>query len=566
MVESNPGIDYWEFLAGLALFLFAMGQLESALKSMGGRTLAQFLKQQSENRFKAVLGGLLGTALLQSSSVVGLMVLAFVGAGLLSLAGGLGVIFGSNLGTTFTGWIVATLGFKVDLFSLALPLIGLGGAAHLFGRGRLAQIGKALLGLGLLLMGLQFMKSSVASLEQMIDVASLADLRPWQYLLFGVVVAAVIQSSSATMMITLTALSVGIITLPNAAAVAIGADLGTTTTVVLGALKGSTPKRQVAAGHVLFNVLTDALAFLLRVPLLGIVAAIGIEDPLYALVAFHSLFNLMGLCLFLPFTGQFARFLQHLIKPEKTHEATYLAEVGSGGGEAAMQATEYEAEHLIARVIRLLSIAFDPPLVLPGQGYPVRQWRSQDPAVNRDFNSSYRAVKKLEGEILDFAVRLESTPLSPQESIRLNQLLVAVREATHSAKSIKDITHNLAEFRSATSDAEAKYRRLFRADMEQFFLDLFNMKETQDDEVRLEELIEAMNRLEARHDRVHEQIYRDIQQGNLAESRISSMLNVNREILISGRAMLISMACYHLDYEHAQAIVRLPRPVTPGGR
>lgn len=564
MVEANQAINYWEFLAGLALFLFAMGLLESALKSMGGRTLARFLKQQSENRFKAVIGGLLGTALLQSSSVVGLMVLAFVGAGLLSLAGGLGVIFGSNLGTTFTGWIVATLGFKIDLFAFALPLIALGGAAHLFGRGRLVQIGKAVLGLGLLLMGLQFMKTSVASLEQLIDVASLANLQPWQYLLFGVVVAAVIQSSSATMMITLTALSVGIITLPNAAAVAIGADLGTTTTVVLGALKGSTPKRQVAAGHVLFNVVTDVLAFLLRVPLLGIVAAIGIEDPLYALVAFHSLFNLMGLCLFLPFTGQFAGLLQRLIKPEKTHEATYLAEVSSGAGDAAMQATRSETAHLISRVIRLVTIAFDPPLALPREGYPVGQWRQEVQSDDRAFNSSYRAIKKLEGEILDFAIQLEATPLSPEESTRLNQMLVAVREATHSAKSIKDITHNLAEFRSTVSDPEARYRQVFRADMECFFTDLFNMKEAEDDEVQLEELIETMSRLEARHDKVHEQIYRDIQQGKLTESRISSMLNVNREILISGRALLIAMACYHLDDKQARAIARMPRPITPG--
>ena len=562
MVEVNQAINYWEFLAGLALFLFAMGLLESALKSMGGRTLARFLKQQSENRFKAVIGGLLGTALLQSSSVVGLMVLAFVGAGLLSLAGGLGVIFGSNLGTTFTGWIVATLGFKVDLFSLALPLIALGGAAHLFGRGRLVQIGKAFLGLGLLLMGLQFMKSSVASLEQMIDVASLANLQPWQYLLFGALVAAVIQSSSATMMITLTALSVGIVTLPNAAAVAIGADLGTTTTVVLGALKGSTPKRQVAAGHVLFNVITDALAFLLRVPLLGLVAAIGIEDPLYALVAFHSLFNLMGLCLFLPFTRQFANLLQRLIKPENTHEAAYLAEVSSGAGDAALQATESETAHLVSRVIRLVTIAFDPPLALPRKGYPVGPWEQEILSDDREFNASYRAIKKLEGEILDFAVRLEATPLSAEESIRLNQLLVAVREATHSAKSIKDITHNLAEFRSTASGAEIEYRKMFRADMERFFLDLFSMKEAEDDEVQLEELVEAMSLLESRHDKVHEQIYRDIQQGSLTESRISSMLNVNREILISGRALLIAMACYHLDSKQAQAIARMPRPIT----
>jgi phosphate:Na+ symporter len=554
-------IDFWELAAGLILFLFAMSQLESALKSLGGRSLARFLKQQSDNRFKAVMGGLVGTALLQSSSVVALMVLAFVGAGLLSLGGALGVIFGSNLGTTFTGWIIATLGFKVELFSFSLPLIAIGGVTNLFARGRLAEFGKAVLGIGLLLMGLQFMTTSVASLEQLIDVQDLANLAPWQYLLFGVVVAAVIQSSSATMMITLAALNADIISLPSAAAVAIGADLGTTTTVMLGALKGSTPKRQVAAGHVLFNVATDLIAFILRLPLLGLIAAMGIEDPLYALVAFHSLFNLLGLCIFIPFTTQFANLLRRLIRPEETHEAKYLAEVSSGASEAALHATESEAALLITRVIDLIAIAFDPPIALPPGEYPVPHEREILRSPTRDFNESYQSIKRLEGEILDFAIRLQATPLQPQESTRLGQLLFAVREATHSAKSIKDIAHNLAEFRVSSKETELGYRRNFRADMQSFFADLFSLRETNESTVQFDELAEVVNEFEKRHDQVHEKIYRDIQRGSFSESRISSALNVNREILISNRALIVALAYYHLGEQQAEDIALMPRPI-----
>ena len=219
----NDLFDYWGLLAGIALFLFAMSQIEAALKTFGGRSLAIYLKRHTRHRFQSLLGGLVGTALLQSSSVVGLMVLAFVGAGMLTLTAALGIIFGSNLGTTFTGWIVATLGFKVDLSAFSLPLIAIGGGFYLLAGGRWSELGRGLLGLGLLLLGLQFMKDSVASLEALIDINELAALAPWQYLLFGLVVAAVIQSSSATMMITLTALNEGIIDLPNAAALAIGA-------------------------------------------------------------------------------------------------------------------------------------------------------------------------------------------------------------------------------------------------------------------------------------------------------------------------------------------------------
>ena len=271
--------DYWGLLAGVALFLFAMSQLETGLQALGGRSLAIYIRRQAGKRINAVIGGIVSTAFLQSSSVVGLMVLAFTGAGLLNLTAALGIVFGSNLGTTLTGWIVATLGFKFEIFSLSLPLIAVGGLGVVFARDRLTEYGRILLGLGLLLMGLQFMKTSVSAVEQLIDINDLADLAAWQYLLFGTVVAAVIQSSSATMVITLSALHAGIISLPNAAAIAIGADLGTTTTVIIGALNGSATKRQVAAGHVLFNVITDVLAFMLRTPLLGIVAFVRDNRP-----------------------------------------------------------------------------------------------------------------------------------------------------------------------------------------------------------------------------------------------------------------------------------------------
>jgi len=285
------------------------------------------------------------------------------------------------------------------------------------------------------------------------------------------------------MMITLAALNAGIISLENAAAVAIGADLGTTTTVILGALKGSTPKQQVAAGHVLFNVTTDLIAFMLRLPMLGLIAAMGIEDPLYSLVAFHSLFNLLGLFIFIPFTSQFADLLKRLIKPQESHEATYLAEIGSGAGEAALHAAESEAASLITRVIQLIAIAFDPPIALPSGEYPVPHERKIHYSPAKDFNGSYRTIQKLEGEILEFATRLQTTPLQPVESGRLSQLLLAVREATHSAKSIKDIAHNLAEFRISSLAAESGYRQSVRADMGSFFTDLFKLRETNESTV-----------------------------------------------------------------------------------
>ncbi len=549
--------DYWGLLAGVALFLFAMVQLELGLKALGGRQLAAYLKKQTGRRINAVIGGIVSTALLQSSSVVGLMALAFTGAGLLTLTAALGIVFGSNLGTTLTGWIVATIGFKLEIFALSLPLIGIGGLLFVFGRQRWVEYGRAVLALGLLLMGLQLMKSSVASLEALIDISDLAGLAPWQYLLFGMLVAAVIQSSSATMMITLAALNAGIIDLPNAAAVAIGANLGTTSTVVIGAIKGSAVRQQVAAGHVLFNVITDVIAIILRTPMLALIAWLGISDPLYALVAFHSLFNLLGLCLFFPFTEKFANMLQRLIPEQGQQQARYLQDVQSGVGGAAIDACERETSQLLARALRLQMNAFAPPLTQPQGRPPIPHRHGIQKLKLLPFDELYRATKTLEGELLEFAIRLQAGPLESTESARLTQLLRAAREGVHSAKAIKDIRHNLADL--AAADGSGNFVNQVRDLSASFLQDLYNLRDTDEYAVSFEDLAETLIRAQKRHDVFHEAIYTAVRNDQIEESEVSSLLNVNRELLTANRALLMALGNYYLeaarqdDLEHLTA-------------
>ncbi len=550
--------DFWELLAGVSLFLFAMAQLEGALKVLGGRSISLYLGRQTQSRPKAVLGGLLSTAVLQSSSVVGLMVLAFVGAGLLSLPSALGMIFGSNLGTTLTGWIVATLGFKVEIYSLSFPLISLGGFIVLFSSGRATHVGRAIMGLGLLLLGLQFMKSSVASLQGLIDIADLAGLASWKYLLFGFIVAGVIQSSSASIMLTLAALDAAMIDLPSAAAIAIGADLGTTSTVLFGAIGGSVPKKQVAAGHVLFNLVTAVLAFAFRLPLLSLIAALGIEDPLYALVAFHSLFNFIGLLLFVPFTSPFAGLLERILPAEETSEARYLIEVSPGPGEASLRAVENEASALIARVISLNMAAFDPPLETPAGEFPVPHRRGLEEQTSASFSELYNRAKRLEGEILEFVIQLQTGPLDELESGRLNQLRLAVREAMHSAKAIKDIAHNLTELRDSVNPTSRRYSRRFRAAMEDFLSRLFLLRQEGEPKLFFEELVDLLNEAQQQHQRIHEEIYADVRNGRVDETEVSSLLNIAREMLNSRKGLVRALANYYLSETQASDIAKLP--------
>lgn len=550
--------DLWRLLAGIALFLFAMTQLEAALQALGGRSVALYLKRQAGKRVNAVIGGIVTTAFLQSSSVVGLMVLAFTGAGLLTLPSALAIVFGSNLGTTFTGWIVATIGFKFEIYELALPLIALGGATLLFGRGHWSDTGRVVLGLGLLLLALQFMKESVAGLEQLVELQALAGLAPWQYTLVGIVVAGVIQSSSATMMLTLTALNAGFITLPSAAAIAIGGDLGTTTTVLLGALRGSAEKKRVALGHVLFNTVGASVAFTLRLPLLGLIALAGIQDPLYSLVAFHSLFNSIALLIFVPLTRPFAAFLQRLIGADETREARYLTEVSPAVSEAALSAVDRETSLLIARTLELSRKAFDPALPRPPGRLPVPHKRGIRKQRERGFEELYRATKKHEGEILEFALQLQAGELPDNDSVRLGQLLTAARRAMRSAKAIKDIRHNLIEFAGPASDAEQQYLGRFGDSMRAYLASLYGLREKGAKRITFEDLVAVLQVLQKHHGAIHDAIFADVRAGTVEETLVSTLLNVNRELMNCQLWLVLALGSYHLAKDQAEDLEQVP--------
>jgi len=557
-------IDWWQPLAGLGLFLFAMRQIEAAIEQASGRSVRVFLRRNTDNPLQGVLTGTAVTAILQSSSLVGLMMLALVGAGVIRMRNALAVVFGANLGTTFTGWIVATIGFKLDLDALALPLVGIGGLAYVLTSKQVShQAARFVLSLGLLLMGLAFMKGAVDDIGAFVDLESLADFSPMQFLLFGALISAIVQSSSATMAITLSALYGGVIDLPAAAAVAIGADLGTTSTVLLGAIRGSAPKKRVAAGHFLFNLVTDLLAFVLRMPLLALVALIGISDDLITLVAFHSVFNLMGLLLFLPVIRLVGDFLEGRFRDADVTVSRHLVSAAASVPEPALEAVELETSHLLRRVIEQNLLVFDPPIRIAKGRLPIG---SGDESTSRhvtssNFSQEYQITKRLEGEILGFTIQVQSSALQPHQSDRIDRCQRCVREAVHASKSLKDIRSDLLHFDASDLPALSTYGQRFRDVLTEFNLALFGVRSSAEDQVTLDDII-GLNQLVHRgHDEVHKTVYADIRHDRLEEDDISSLLNVNREIFVSCRALLTAIAAYVLAAEQLETLETLPSSV-----
>ena len=554
-------IDVWRLLAGLGLFLFGMHQLEVALKQLAGRPFKQFLKIHTSHPLKGILSGAIATAVLQSSSVVSLIVLAFVGTGIISLASAIGIVFGSNLGTTATGWIVATIGFKLDIEALALPLVAIGGFGVVWSKAgtRRAGFSHLVVGLGLMLMGLEFMKSGSISATNLFDPAALSVYPAIVFLAVGFLLTAIIQSSSATIMITLSALYAGVIPLTSAAAVAIGADLGTTITALLGALVGSVAKKRVAAAIILFNVVTDAIAFAFLKPILGFITdVIGLSDPLFALVAFHTLFNLMGLILFMPLIPLLSRQLGKRFSARDVPLLRYIRESDATVPEAAIANMGRETYRLIDQAGALNQISFG--LEPKHSFYESDEDRLSVSVFGAEmsYDASYAEIKQLEGEILSFAIKMQSERLDAGESSRLGQIIPSIRNAVHSAKSIKDTHHDLHFFRQSINDRFNAYYGKFRTSVERFYFSLDGLQKATTQSHAFELLVDLKSFSESLHAAMHAEIYREIGDGLLEENQISTLLNVNRELYLSSQSLLEAIADAVLDMESARDYESLP--------
>lgn len=540
----------FELLFGLGIFLYGMFQLEMGAKDLSGRRLRTWLLRSTQNPVASAASGTAITALLQSSSIVGLIVLAFASAGVIPLYNAIGVMLGANLGTTLTGWLVTILGFKLDLNHLALPFIAIGGMAQviLSQQYKSRALGQILLGLGLVLFGLSIMKESVADVPNLISLERLQNRHAITYMLFGIAITAIIQSSSATMMLTLAALNAQLITLPAAAALVIGADLGTTSTVMLGSLTGNIIKKQLAFAHFFFNFVVDIAAFFILLPLLPqLLRLLNLSDPLFSLVAFHSTFNLLGLLAFTPFLKVFSQWIEKIIK--SSSQRIQLHKVPTSVPEAALPALMETIKQLWINVILANLSHFQvKPRDLDIDEDRLRQLQLAD-EQDGDFQDNYENIKRQEGEILQFALKLQQHPLTPEQTKTIIQGIDTTRAIVYGCKTLKDIAHNLQALRQDPSKhaknqfmQQRNYQMAFYSQLINFLLQEHPKSYLQ------EEYIQLLSNNDSHHENMDKLIYeyaaapaKSNEPASLRASdasQISSELNVNREIHHATKSIL----------------------------
>ena len=454
--------------AGVAVFLLGMMTLEEGFKVFAGGVLESFLEKTTNTKAKSLLFGVVVTSLMQSSSLVSVIAISFVSAGLIPLIQGMGIIFGANLGTTTGAWLVAGFGLKVNIALYAMPMLVFGVVCLLQkNHQKLRGAGQVLIGLGFLFLGIAFMKDGFAEVSKDINLAQYAMTGVMGLVVFtliGLAVTVVMQSSHATLILTITALAAGQVSYENALALAIGSNVGTTITAILGAVSASVAGRRLAGAHLIFNVITGSLAvifiqpFILLVDKLSLVMGIGVENYTLKLALFHSLFNLLGIAVILPFMGRLTRFLENSSwfgsDINKALGPRYLNDSALEMTDTSLYVLRKEIAYLSELVFTSMSKGFGirPKELLSNEGFEIedlQQGAQEFPDINQLY---FNEVKPVYSAILDFTVRVEPSMTGEQAKV-LSSFRQGTSHLIMALKLSRELQANCRQY----SESENKY-------------------------------------------------------------------------------------------------------------
>lgn len=409
-------------VGGVGLFLLGMGLMTDGLKLAAGPALERILINATQTRLRGLASGMVVTAVVQSSSAITVATIGFVNAGLLNLSQAVWVLFGANVGTTMTGWLVALVGLKFQIDALALPMIGIGMVLRLSGDGqRRGAIGMALAGFGVLFLGIDMLKETFSALSTDFQLPEgQGALDTLMQVGIGIGLTVLMQSSSAALTVALTAAQGGLLTAQGAAAVVIGANVGTTVTALIAAL-GATPNaKRAAAAHISFNLLTGAVALLLLPWLLDLLAILRDwldldSAPAAQLALFHTVFNLLGVALIWPLAARMTSFLETRFKAaeEDAGRAVFLDKTVLAVPALALDALQREVQRMGQMAIGVVQSAVHKP---------------DTPSLTPQAVS----VTRLNQVIADFIVQLNRAGMSPNSSERQTTILRLARNH-HSA-------------------------------------------------------------------------------------------------------------------------------------
>lgn len=520
-----------EIIGSLGLFLYGMQILSQGLQKAASGKFRRTMEMMTGNRLLSILTGFLITVVIQSSSATTVMVVSFVNAGLMNLVSAIGVIIGANIGTTVTGWIVALLGFSMDITVLSLLSMAVALPLMFSKKTKMRDLSEIFLGFGLLFIGLEFIQASMPDIsgksEVLAFLSSFEDKGVWSILLcvlIGTLVTIVVQSSSATMAITLTMAYQGWIGVWTAVALCLGQNIGTTVTAYLASLGTSTSAKRAALGHILFNVIGTVLVLLLLKPMMSVVNAVVPGDvfsldksevvkilPTY-LAAFHTFFNLFNAIVFFPFIKPFASLIERIV-PEKRkfsdddYHFTYIADKRTEATEFYLMALEGE----VRKMGELTEDMFSSWCSLSSS--------NDSDAVEekvRELSRMEERGDQMQEQLTDFAVDMLKDSQTPTNASYLHAIIRIIDEM----ESITDSIYNLSKLSEDRIRKGIVLHSEERAEIEGYksltgnYLSFVMSNISNDSPSMLEEAKDKESRMDSEHKRLGDEVQKRLSEGN----------------------------------------------------
>ncbi|MGZ5623781.1 MAG: Na/Pi cotransporter family protein [Methylobacter sp.] len=451
--------------AGVSIFLFGMLSLEQGFKAFTGGVLERILQKTTDTSWKSFGFGFLSATLMQSSGLVSVITISFLSAGLLDLAAGIGIIFGSNLGTTTGAWLIAGLGLKVNIATYAMPLLVFGVLCIFQSGKQLKGIGYILTGLGFLLLGIHYMKESFEHFESSINLAEFAMSGIKGLLIYtaaGIIVTIIMQSSHATILLTITAVSVHQITYENALALVIGANIGTTITAIIASLGANIQGKRLAGSHLLINLFTGIFVllfikeFAVTVDIISGNLGIAATDNAMKLATFHSLFNLAGIVLLFPFITQQVTLLEKLFteKLPDIFKPKYLDISAMDFPETVVESVRLESIHLYENAIHIILHSFGLNKHDLKRSDSLKQLIEQNSQpIEYDIDAAYeKRIKGIYSAIIAFISQARFT-WELTQSAKLSWLREANKHLVEAIKDTKHLQKNWIRYRISNNQA-----------------------------------------------------------------------------------------------------------------
>ena len=540
----NP--NFKTIATGVAILLFGMIMLEEGFRFFTKGPLQNILKKATDKLYKSIGIGAIVTALIQSSSLVSVITISFISAGLISLAGGIGLIFGANIGTTATAWLVAGFGLKIKISTLAMPMLIFGIIFSFQKKLSLKGIGNVLAGLGFFFLGIHYMKEGFDVFKEYIDLTQYAIpgfLGIIVYTGIGIIITTILQSSSATLALILTALAAGQIEYENALALAIGANVGTTITAILGSISSNISGKRLAGAHLIFNVTTGIVALVLIYPIANLVNLLsdlfGFSPTDYTLklALFHTIFNILGVIIMIPFIGRLETFLLKYFKERVDRdidEPKYLNEAVLEIPSSVVFSLKNESKYLFKNAIfEIVAHALNihrEDIKSDKKIKKVVKKSTEDMHVDVE-SLYYKKVKTIYGEIINYATRAQSTlKLTENQNNKITDIKIANRKMVEIIRDVKELSKNVSFYLNSENIYISKEYDKFRKKVVKVLRVIYLFRTQDDKDQYYVKLLELKNEAKKEIHRSNKSINKLIRDNLITVNMASSLVNDNDNV------------------------------------